>query len=142
MTTATSAIDPPNEPYWCLVPTESKDYKDWLEVADQIYATLVQEFLYFYRHDEERTYYYSRKFQQHLYENPNRQYILKRIADEVSMKPITLTLDMSSVKDIPAGMLHIESVIQSGHGAIEVSDDPESGLPKIKFTHDSIKKPL
>ena len=137
-----AAVDLPVPPYWQLIPTKSQDFKEWLEVSDAAYAENVQEYLEFYRHNHEYIDQVARKLHQHLYENQERQHLLKLVADEIAMQPITLTLPLSDIKNIPEGMLHIENIIQSGHGTIELLEDPEHNTTEIKFTHESIKKPL
>lgn len=138
----TASVDLPVPPYWRLTPTEDAEYKDWLEASDAIYAILVQEYLEFYRHNEEHRNQAARKLHQHLYENQERQHLLKLVADEIAMQPITLKLSISNIKNIPEGMLHIENIIQSGHGTIELREDPEHNTTEINFTHESIKKPF
>lgn len=139
----TAAVDLPMPPYWRMIPNESTDFKDWLETSDNEYAKKVQEYLEYYRYNEEHRNQAARKLHQHLYENQERQHLLKLVADEIAMKPMTLTLSISDIKNIPEGMLYIENVIQSGHGTLEISDNPETGLQNIRFTNESqLKKPL
>lgn len=137
-----AAVDLPVPPYWRMIPTESTDFKDWLEASDTLYAKKVQEYLEFYRHNQEHVHQVAHKLHQHLYENPERQYLIKTIADEIAMQPITLTLTLSDIKNIPEGMLHIENIIQQGHGTIQLTENPEQKTNEITFIHESIKKPL
>lgn len=137
-----AAVDLPVPPYWRMIPNESTDFKDWLETSDNEYAKKVQEYLEYYRHNEEHRNQAARKLHQHLYENKERQYLIKIVADQIAMQPIKFTLSISDIMNIPEGMLHIENIIQLGHGTIELLEDPEHNTTEIKFTHESIKKPL
>lgn len=136
----TSLIDIPPKPYWCLIPTESTDFKDWLNESDNQFNIKAQEYLKFYSNNKDEHSDKHKSLMQDFYENPNRKYIVKLILEKQMMQPITITMDRSDILRLPSNLKGFFDIVHPKHVTMEVTKDLKNEGVVINIIHESLKK--